>query len=228
MKLDIAKAEAMLGYTFKDKALLKQSLTHSSYAFEKKLNSLQSNERLEFLGDAVLQIVMSTHLYGAYPRMDEGDLTRLRAKVVCEDSLAFAARKVGMGPHIQLGRGEEKSGGHTRDSILADTYEAILGGIYLDGQMPPAKDFIHRTLVPYIEQISKSIMVSDYKTTLQEAIQKHSTHPLSYETIHEDGPAHNKTFHVEVRHQGQVLGKGVGKSKKDAEQQAARKALEKR
>ena len=224
---DVTKVEKALGYVFNDKALLKHALTHSSYSFEKKMDVLKNNERLEFLGDAVLQIIISTHLYTTYPKMKEGDLTRLRAKVVCEDSLAFANRTLGTGPYLILGRGEEKMGGHDRDSILADSYEAILGAIYLDGGMEPARAFVFYSLVPHIEKISKSIQVNDYKTALQEEIQKNSKIPLKYMVIEEMGPAHDKTFKVHVTHNEKLLGEGVGKSKKDAEQQAAKVALEK-
>lgn len=222
---NLSRLEDILQYTFTDKTLLEHALTHSSYAFEKKMSPLSNNERLEFLGDAVLQIVMSTHLYNTHPKMDEGDLSRLRAKVVCEDSLAYVSRILKTGPFLILGRGEEKMGGHDRDSILADSYEAILGAIYLDGGLDPARDFIFYSLVPHIDRISKSIEVSDYKTALQEEIQKTSKLPIKYLTIEETGPAHDKRFVVEVTHNNKTLGKGSGRSKKDAEQQAARAAL---
>lgn len=219
-------AEQALGYVFNNKKLLQQAFTHSSYAYEKKLDSLRSNERLEFLGDAVLQIFISDYLYDKYLQKDEGDLSKLRASIVCEPSLAILAKGLGLGQFLILGRGEDKTGGRRRDSILADTYEAVIGAIYLDGGTEPAQAFLTRNLFPNIDMLIANTQVVDYKTRLQELIQKNSTVPLKYTTTGASGPDHKKTFVVQLSHQGTVMGSGTGKSKKDAEQAAAKVAFE--
>ena len=220
------KIEKAIGYIFKDKNILKQAFTHSSHAYEKKIDSLYNNERLEFLGDAVLQIFISDYLYEKYLKKDEGDLTKLRASIVCEPSLAILSRNIGLGDFLILGRGESKGGGRERDSILADTYEAVIGAIYLDGGMPAATDFLTAKMLPNIDILTSNSQVTDYKTQLQEVIQKNSKIPLKYETISQSGPDHDKTFTVQLSHEKKILGKGVGKSKKDAEQAAAKMALD--
>ena len=220
------KAEQALGYTFRDKALLKQAFTHSSHAYEKKLDSLRSNERLEFLGDAVLQIFISDYLYEKYLKKDEGDLTKLRASIVCEPSLAILSKKLGLGDFLILGRGEDKTGGRERDSILADTYEAVIGAIYLDGGTAPAHAFLTRNMLPNIDMLTANTQVVDYKTRLQELFQKTTLTPLKYTTTDTSGPDHAKTFVVELSHDGQVIGHGTGRSKKDAEQAAAKVAFD--
>lgn len=223
---DQNKIEEAIGYVFNNKHILKQAFTHSSYAYEKKLDSLNSNERIEFLGDAVLQIFISDYLYEKYLKKDEGDLTKLRASIVCEPSLAILARHIGLGEFLILGRGEEKSGGRDRDSTLADTYESVIGSIYIDGGMKAAQTFLTEKLLPNINLLTNNAQVVDYKTRLQEAIQKTSKTPLRYETIGQTGPDHRKIFTVKLSHNGKILGKGTGKSKKDAEQAAAKVALE--
>ena len=222
------KAEKALGYVFRDKALLKQAFTHSSHAYEKKLDSLRSNERLEFLGDAVLQIFISDYLYEKYLKKDEGDLTKLRASIVCEPSLAILSKDLGLGNFLVLGRGEDKTGGRERDSILADTYEAVIGAIYLDGGTAPAHEFLTRNMLPNIDRLTANTQVVDYKTRLQELFQKTTLTPLKYTTTDTSGPDHAKTFVVELSHDGLVIGHGTGKSKKDAEQAAAKMAFDER
>lgn len=217
--------EKVIKYTFKDKNLMRHAFTHSSYAYEQKLNSLSNNERLEFLGDAVLQIVMSDHLYEHFPKMAEGELTKLRASVVCESTLANAARDIGLGSCLIMGKGEERMGGRNRDSTLGDVFEAIVAAIYLDGGIDPARTFILDALTPYVDTLSKQVAVQDYKTRLQELIQKTSKVPLKYITINATGPDHRKTFTVQLKHNNTILGQGSGKSKKDAEQAAAKVAL---
>ncbi|MCL1995665.1 MAG: ribonuclease III [Defluviitaleaceae bacterium] len=219
--------QTILNYKFTDKDLQQQALTHSSYSYEKDLNNLKNNERLEFLGDAVLQIVVSEYLYHTFPKMREGDLTKLRSSVVCEPTLATAARDLGIAPLLVLGRGEEQAGGRDRDSILGDTLEAIIGAIFLDGGLDPAKKFVLDTIVPHIKLLSESNELGDYKTRLQEMLQKKTTSPPKYVTVEESGPDHKKTFTIHVIHKNKIMGIGVGKSKKEAEQHAAQVALEK-
>ena len=223
---DKQKIQHAIGYTFANQNILKQAFTHSSYAYEKKLDSLRSNERLEFLGDAVLQIFISDYLYEKYLKKDEGDLTKLRASIVCEPSLAILSKNIGLGHFLILGRGEDKGGGRERDSILADTYEAVIGAIYTDGGMDAAKQFLTDKLLPNIDRLTANTQVADYKTKLQEIVQKESKIPLKYTTIDQKGPDHNKTFTVELSHNGKTIGKGTGKSKKDAEQAAAKMAFD--
>lgn len=220
------KAETILNYRFENDELFRQAFTHSSHVHEKKLDSLQSNERLEFLGDAVLQIVVSDYLYSNFTQMHEGDLTKLRASVVCESSLATAAKNMDIGSLLILGRGEKRTGGDYRDSILADTFEAVIGAVYLDGGYEPAEKIILDALVDSIHHLSKDVAPRDYKTRLQEQMQKTSSLPLKYTTVEEKGPAHKKIFKVHLEHNGKMLGTGIGKSKKEAEQQAAKAALD--
>ena len=212
-----------LGYTFKNPKLLEAALTHSSYANENKKSGAVSNERLEFLGDSVLGMAVSTLIYMTDPNMPEGQMTRLRAELVCEKSLAALAASFGLGECLFLGRGEEKGGGRERPSILADAVEAILAAIYLDGGFEPVKKFIMEHLAPQAERMQFENF--DYKTTLQEVVQEKSGQELSYHTTSESGPDHMKSFTVEVRLNGVVLGQGAGSSKKMAEQAAAKSAL---
>ena len=216
--------ETLLGYSFNDKRLLAISLTHSSYAYE---NAVQSNERLEFLGDAALEMASSLYLYKRFPELPEGDLTKLRAAAVCESSLARAARSIGLGEKLLLGKGESATGGRERDSILSDALEAVIGAAFLDDGVQCVCDLIERLFADYITELYSTRGFGDYKTSLQELLQRDSQVSITYNIISEQGPDHSKLFTSEVRHGQNVLGIGSGKSKKEAEQQAAYEALEK-
>ena len=211
-----------IGYTFQDRSLLRQALTHSSYAYE---NKHRNNERLEFLGDAVLGMVCSEYLFKQCPQKPEGDLTRMKAASVSEGTLAQAAREIGMGDFLYLGQGEAQSGGAERDSILSDAMEALFAAVLLDGGMEKAKTVILQTMEPYFQRAVKGRLYSDYKTALQEELQKTPGVAIEYEIVREQGPDHQKTFTARVLCDGKELGQGTGKSKKDAEQQAAKDAL---
>jgi len=212
--------EKKIGYTFNDRSLLERALTHSSYSNENRGNALDSNQRLEFLGDSVLGLAAAIHLYHQNPHLQEGDLTRTRAELVCERSLAAAAGVIGLGEHLRLGRGEETSGGRSRPSILADAMESVIGAVYLDG----GEDAAHALVARFI-LTEKPKKLSDYKTELQEIIQRERDNTLSYRLVSESGPDHMKVFSVEVLHNGSVIGGGEGGSKKEAEQNAAKAAL---
>ena len=216
--------EAAIGYKFKNITLLQNALTHSSYANEQWHDSLKSNERLEFLGDSVLGMVVAEHLYKTQSDRLEGDLTRMRADMVCERSLAEIAKKLHLGDHLLLGKGEEQSGGRNRPSILADAVEAVLAACFLDGGMAPAEEFIRKFVLCNVPvSAMKNI---DYKTALQELVQQKKNQQLAYRLVGESGPDHDKQFLVELTLNDTVVGKGVGTSKKRAEQDAARVALE--
>ncbi len=217
--------QAKLGYQFKDRALLLTALSHSSYANENKGTGLTSNERLEFLGDSVLGQVVSSHLYLSYPKMPEGDMTRLRAELVCEQSLYTVAKALELGRHIRLGRGEEHTGGRERESILADAVEAVIAAMYLDGGLPVAKRFINEHILSKLDGMENRAS-SDFKTALQEIIQRRSGQTLSYELLAESGPDHKKRFTMQVLLNGRLLGTGDGHTKKEAEQNAAKNGLE--
>ena len=217
--------ETAIGYKFKNITLLQNALTHSSYANEQWHDSLKSNERLEFLGDSVLGMVVAEHLYQTQSDRLEGDLTRMRADMVCERSLAEIAKKLHLGDHLLLGKGEEQSGGRNRPSILADAVEAVLAACFLDGGMEAAERFIHRFVLCNIPE--KKMHNQDYKTALQELVQQKKNQQLSYRLVEEIGPDHDKSFVVEVALNDTVVGRGVGTSKKRAEQDAARMAMEK-
>lgn len=219
----IEEFEQIIGYTFKDKELIHHALSHSSYANERK-RANGSNERLEFLGDSVLSIVVSDYLYKNL-NVPEGDLTKLRASLVCEKSLHVFAKRIQLGEFLLLGKGEENTGGRERPSILADAFEAVIAAIYLDGGMAPAAKHILR-FMPEDIKVSKKPVFDDFKTLLQEIVQKNPEEKVEYVLIGEEGPDHNKRFVVEVCLNSQVIGKGKGKSKKEAEQLAAREALE--
>lgn len=215
--------EQALGYTFKDKELITTALTHSSYSNESKRGE-KNNERLEFLGDSILSIVVSEYLYKNL-ELAEGDLTKLRASIVCEGSLANFARKIDLGSYLRLGRGEEHSGGGSRPSILADAFEAVIGAIYLDSGIESARKF----LLPFFKDIAKVgevVDFRDYKTQLQEIVQKNPEERVHYVLVDERGPDHQKCFTVELRLNSNVIGRGEGRSKKVAEQMAAKQALE--
>ncbi|MCL2364187.1 MAG: ribonuclease III [Defluviitaleaceae bacterium] len=213
-----------LGYTFRNAALLQQALTHKSYAFEHNLKSSATNERLEFLGDAVLELCISQWLYDRFPTLSEGKLTQRRAALVCEASLAAIARGLFLGKAMRLGNGEETSGGRDKPSLLSDALEAILGAIFLDGGIDAVRPLVERLFSPYLTQPAAS---ADYKTTLQEILQKNSRETAVYEIIDTTGPSHQRLFVARVNHQGKALATGEGASKKEAEQNAAKTALEK-
>lgn len=215
------KLELIIAYKFHYPELLIQALTHSSHINESHLRKIESNERLEFLGDAVLEIITSDYLYHQYSDLPEGDLTRLRATMVCEASLAEFARDLELGSFLTLGKGEEATGGRERNSVLADAVEALIGAIYLDGGLEAARDFLLRFFLKRREQ-----SFVDFKTQLQEQIQKESEIPLNYVLVSESGPDHKKEFVMEVWHGQKKLGQGSGNSKKAAQQQAAKAAME--
>ena len=214
-----------IGYQFKNPALLNEALTHSSYANEHKSQHIKYNERLEFLGDSVLSIVVSYYIYKNCPELPEGELTKLRASLVCEKSLYEFAKKIDLGKYLILSKGERNNGGADRPSILSDAFEALIAAIYIDGGIEPASKHILNFVIPAIKN-SKKKKINDYKTTLQEIIQKNPGEKLEYVLVKESGPDHNKHFVVEVHLNSNVIGKGGGRSKKEAEQQAAREALE--
>ena len=215
--------EAKLGYKFLNRALLINALTHSSYANENRGRSCESNERLEFLGDSVLGMVVADALYKRFPELPEGRMTRLRAQLVCEESLHRVAAQLGLGEHIRLGRGEEHTGGRSRTSILADAVEAVIAAMYLDGGMDVARGFINRFILSELEAGLPGS--GDNKTELQELVQKKPGSVLSYELLGESGPDHDKTFTSQVLLNGRAIGSGSGRTKKEAEQAAARAAL---
>ena len=218
--------EERLGYTFQNKALLKGAMYHSSYANEHRSSAIQSNERLEFLGDAVLGLVVGEHLFRTHPDAPEGDLTRMRAALVCEESLHEVAQSLGLGQYLKLGRGEESGGGRQRPSILADATESVFAAVYLDGGMEAARSLIHRVLLDENREEAVERRRKDYKTVLQEMVQRKSNQVLRYELVGSAGPDHAKVFSACVKLNGQVIGLGTGHSKKEAEQAAARTALE--
>lgn len=211
-----------IGYKFTEEKLLRQAVTHSSFANEKHLKKHSDNERLEFLGDAVLEIVSSEFLYKNYPKKSEGDLTKLRASLVCEPTLALCTREIDLGKYLYLGKGEDLNGGRMRNSILSDALEAVIGAIYLDGGFENAKKFIHRFILTDIEHKK---LFYDCKTSLQEVIQGHYEEELNYRLVSEEGPDHDKKFSVEARIGEKVIGRGIGHTKKAAEQEAAYQAL---
>jgi len=217
--------ELKIGYKFRDCSLLKSALAHSSYANENRGAGVVSNERLEFLGDSVLGFVTAEFLYRSFPDMPEGGMTKLRAELVCEQSLHRVAQELELGKYIRLGKGEEHTGGRTRPSILADAVEAVIAAIYLDGGMGEARAFISKRILADASDADKK-RISDYKTALQELIQQHSGQLLTYEMIGESGPDHRKVFTAQVSLNGVSVGVGDGHTKKEAEQAAAKKALE--
>ena len=219
--------EKKLNYTFRDQALLGEALSHSSYANEHRSAHLRSNERLEFLGDSVLGFVTAEFLFAQHPDLPEGDLTRIRAALVCEQSLYEVARKLDLGRYLKLGRGEEAGGGRTRTSILADATEAVFAAVYLDGGMAAASSLIHRVLLEAEKEEVVEERRKDYKTALQELVQRQANQDLTYRMAGETGPDHNKTFVAEVLLNGELIGTGTGHSKKEAEQDAAGAALAK-
>lgn len=215
-----------IGYEFKNESLLQIALTHSSFAHESKSN-IDNNERFEFLGDAVLELVISSFIFKNFPELPEGELTKLRASIVCEGSLAKKARELNLGNSLKLGKGEEHTGGRDRDSLLADAMEAVFGAVFLDSGIEEAEKFIINLMKDTIFELRKDFKHNDCKTYLQEIIQSKSKDAVEYNIIDENGPAHNKIFVAEVSHCGKILGKGTGKNKKEAEQNAAFDAIKK-
>ena len=210
------------GYTFRQEGLLRQALTHSSYANEKHLKKLSDNERLEFLGDAVLEIITSEYLYHAHRDLPEGELTKMRASIVCEQTLAFCTRKLDLGKYLFLGKGENQTGGRQRKSILSDAFEAVIGAIYLDGGFANAKEFIHRYVLDDLEHMQ---LFYDSKTILQEIVQAEYNGELEYCMVAQEGPDHDKRFIMEAKIGDKTLGRGEGHTKKAAEQEAAYQAI---
>ncbi len=219
----MCELEEKIHYEFKNKKLLTEALSHSSYANEGKKK--RSNERLEFLGDSVLSIIVAKHLFTHYTHLPEGELTKLRASLVCEKSLHSFALQIELNRFLRLGKGEELTGGRERPSIIADAFEALLAAIYLDGGMVQARKFMLRFIPEHLSP-KQAKGLSDYKTTLQEIIQQNREEKVEYVLIGESGPDHNKTFEVEVHLNSNIIGHGAGKSKKQAEQLAAKEALE--
>ena len=215
--------EESIGYTFKNKSLLEEALTHISYAHEK---SIKSNEKLEFLGDSILEFISSKYLYNKFPKLKEGELTKVRAQVVCEDSLYEVAKRHNISQYIKVGYSEELSGGKNKPTILADSIEAIIAAIYFDGGLDEAEKFIIENLAESMEVASQNVGQKDYKTVLQEKLQKNGEIHIEYKVIEEKGPDHDKIFTSEVIVNGKILATGSGRSKKLAEMQAAKKALE--
>ena len=225
MDTKLKELEKKTGYTFRDFSLLKQAMMHSSYTNEKHLPKYRCNERLEFLGDAVLELVSSEYLFKESPHTPEGELTKTRASMVCEPSLALCARDIGLGDYLLLGKGEEATGGRERDSVTSDAMEALIGAVYLDGGFTSAKEFIRRFILTDLEDKK---LFYDSKTILQEMVQAKKKGEITYHLVSEQGPDHNKSFEVEVQIKGTGYGRGAGRTKKAAEQQAAYQAILKR
>lgn len=222
MSRQLHELEQKISYTFQDFSLLRRAMMHSSYTNEKHLPKYECNERLEFLGDAVLELVSSEFLFRENPQVSEGELTKTRASMVCEPSLAFCARDIQLGEYLLLGKGEETTGGRFRDSITSDACEALIGAIYLDGGFTNAKEFIHRHILSDLE--NKKLFF-DSKTILQEMIQAEGCKEISYRLVKEEGPDHDKAFYVEVYVGEECMGNGSGRTKKAAQQQAAYHAI---
>lgn len=224
-KKSLVEFQNIIGVSFSNIDLLDNALTHTSYANQHNLSYNHHNERLEFLGDAVLSIVVSEYLYKKYKNKPEGKLTKIRAGVVCESSLAEVARRLNVNQYLRIGKGEELSGGREKDSLIADACEAIIAAIYLDKGMEVVQEFIINNLSSKIEITGKGKSYNDYKTRLQEHIQKRTMAVIKYKVVNESGPDHNKSFESEVYLNEKCYGKGMGKSKKEAEQNAAKAAL---
>ena len=222
--MNFEKLEKSIGYTFKDKNLLKKALTHTSFAYE---NKLESNEKLEFLGDSILEYISSKYIYNNYKKLKEGEMTKVRAEVVCEDSLYKVAKSHNFSDFILVGKSEANSGGKLKPAILADSIEATIAAIYFDGGLEEAEKFIINNLKTAIEESTKHVGMKDHKTVLQEKLQVHGDVCIKYTVIKETGPDHDKTFTVKVEADGKELAIGEGRTKKAAEMDAAGKALEK-
>lgn len=224
MHADLKELQKKLGIFFNDQLILRQAFTHTSYVNEHRTSGAKDNERLEFLGDAVLELTVSEFLYESFPDQSEGVMTKQRASIVCEPSLVGFAEKLQFGSYVLLGKGEELTGGRTRPALLADVFESFIGALYLDQGLEGVKLFLRDHLFPEISTEGKPQII-DYKTQLQEYTQQNGTGALEYRIVDERGPAHDKHFSSEVWMDGRVLGSGSGKSKKEAEQQAAAQAL---
>lgn len=224
MGSDLRKLEKQLGVAFRNPELLRQAFTHSSYVNEHRMTVSRDNERLEFLGDAVLELTVSEFLYAKYPERSEGELTKQRASIVCEPSLVKYAVALRFGDFVLLGKGEEMTGGRSRPALLADVFEAFIGALYLDQGLAAVQGFLQVHMFPQISWEGKSQM-TDYKTQLQELVQQQGSATLEYRIVDERGPAHEKEFLAEVWMDERLLGQGTGRSKKEAEQEAAAKAL---
>ena len=222
--MDLSNLEKEIGYEFKNKELLKNALTHTSYAYE---HEIESNEKLEFLGDSILEFVSSNYLYHNYPKLKEGEMTKVRAAVVCEDSLYKIATKHNFSDFLYLGKSEIINNGKYSKAILADSVEAVIAAMYLDSDINQVEKFIIKNLKESIEVASKNVGNKDYKTVLQEKLQVHGNVDIRYYIIREEGPDHNKTFESKVECNGKELGRGIGKSKKASEMMAAKNALKK-
>ena len=220
----IKDLEEAIGYRFRNISLLQNAVTHSSYANERWHNGLLSNERLEFLGDSVLGMLVADYLYRNFPNRPEGELTRMRADMVCEKTLAGVANTIHLGDHLLLGKGEERFGGRSRDSILADAMESVIAASFLDGGLDAALSIIRRFIL--VEVPVSSFRNEDFKTELQELVQKKKDQILTYTLLSESGPDHDKRFEVELKLNNEAVGRGIGSSKKRAEQMAAKNALE--
>ncbi|QDP40146.1 ribonuclease III [Radiobacillus deserti] len=223
--MEFSSLQEHVGVVFRDEKLLKQAFTHSSYVNEHRKKDYQDNERLEFLGDAVLELGVSQYLYKEYPNMKEGELTKFRASIVCEPSLVNFARKLEFGNFILLGKGEEMTGGRTRPALLADVFESFVGALYLDQGYDVVLQFLERFVFPEISTGAFSHGM-DYKSQLQEAVQRNKNGNVEYMIIEERGPAHSREFVSQVLIRGQVSGEGIGRTKKEAEQRAAKTALD--
>lgn len=221
--MNLVELEQKIKYEFKNKELLKKALTHTSYAYE---HNVESNEKLEFLGDSILQFVSSEYLYLNFPKLKEGEMTKTRAAVVCENSLYKIAKKLEFGKFLYLGKSELATGGNDRPAILADSVEAVIAAIFMDGGIEPAKQFIIENLSDEVEIASKNVGQKDFKTVLQEKLQINGDVKIEYTIISEKGPDHDKTFEAEVSCNNKKLATGIGKTKKQAEMKAAEKALE--
>lgn len=219
---DLKYLEKEINYEFKNKNNLKMAMTHSSYANEHRMNKLLNNERIEFLGDAVLELVTSEYLFLNFKTLPEGELTKLRASIVCEQSLAYCAKKINLGEFIMLGKGEESCGGRKKDSITSDTMEALIGAIFLDGGITNAKEFILKFI---LDDMEESQLFFDSKTILQEYLQSKHEKELTYELVGCDGPDHDRKYKVNAVLGDEIIGQGVGRSKKSAEQEAAYNAI---
>lgn len=221
--MNLEKLENSIGYTFKNKELLKQALIHKSYAFE---NHIQSNEKLEFLGDSILEFLSSKYLYNNFPNLSEGEMTKVRATIVCEESLHQIAQKHNFSDFLYVGKSERASNGNTRPAIMADSVEAVIAAIYFDSNIENAEKFVIENLKGPALVASKNVGQKDYKTVLQEKLQKNGDVCIQYEIIKEEGPDHDKRFTAQVKCNGKVLASGTGKTKKNAEMEAAKKVLE--
>lgn len=225
--VELDKLIRRLGITWRNYTLLETALTHTSFANEHRPSEIEHNQRLEFLGDAVLELVISDYLYQRFPSYEEGLLTKIRAAVVCETALVKVAQKLSLGPVLRLGRGEERTGGRRRPAALADAFESLLGALYLDQGLEAVRKFILDHLTGAVDEYAHGGHAGDFKSELQEWVQQYSDHPLSYVILEESGPDHNKVFTAGVQFRNHLWGTGAGRSKKEAEQAAAENALQK-